>query len=133
MNILDTTLFESPVPTKLGVGFHNVGSGVLRASNETIVKYVEHHYGERCGHLPLNAGNIRVLIVQHSTDLRAHLYYLSQLFGKTIAPQTLDELRAEQEITAGPAPLVVPYINVPETEVSIMDALRAHPGASPEK
>jgi len=133
MNILDTTLFESPVPTKLGVGFHNVGSGVLRASNETIVKYVEHHYGERCGHLPLNAGNIRVLIVQHSTDLRAHLNYLSQLFGKTIAPQTLDELRAEQEITAGPAPLVVPYINVPETEVSIMDALGAQPWGLPGK
>ena len=101
MSILDTTLFESPVPAELGVGFHNVGSGVLRASNETIVKYVEHHYGERCGHLPLNAGNIRVLVVQHSTDLRAQLDYLSQLFGKTIAPQTLDELRAEQESTAG--------------------------------
>jgi hypothetical protein len=133
MSILDTVLFESPVPAELGVGFHNIGSGVLRASNETIVKYVEYHYGERCGHLPLNAGNIRVLVVQYSTDLRAHLDYLSQLFGKAIAPQTLDELRAEQEITVGPAPLVVPYINVPETEVSLMDALGAQPWGLPGK
>ncbi len=133
MSILDTTLFESPDPAELGVGFHNVGSGVLRASNETVVKYVEHHYGERCGHLPLNAGNVRVLVVQHSTGLRAQLDYLSQLFGKAIAPQTLDELRAEKESAAGPSPLVVPYINVPETEVGLQDTLGAQSWGLPGK
>lgn len=117
----------------MGVGFHNVGSGVLRASNETMVKYVEHHYGERCGHLPLDAGNIRVLVDQHTADLHTHMDYLSRLFDKTIVPHTLDELRAEKEITAAPAPIVVPYINVPETEDSLLDALGAQPWGLPGK
>ncbi|TMB80868.1 MAG: hypothetical protein E6J48_09835 [Chloroflexi bacterium] len=107
MSILDTALFATPVPATLGVGFHNVGSGVLRASNEALVKQVERHYGERCGHLPLDAGNVRVLVVQHTTDIRTQMDYLSRLFGKAITPRMLDELRAENEKLAGPAPLVV--------------------------
>jgi hypothetical protein len=130
-SIQNTTLFASTNPTNVGVGFHNVGSGVLRASNEVMVKYVEHHYGERCGHLPLNAGNIRVLVDQYTPDLRAQMDYLSQLFGKTIAPQTLDELRAEKESAAQPGPLVVPYINVPETETYIHDSLGSQPWGLP--
>jgi len=133
MSNLDTALFASSNPTNVGVGFHNVGSGVLRASNEVMVKYVEHHYGERCGHLPLNAGNIRVLVDQYTTDICTQLDYLSQLFGKTVAPQTLDELRAEQENTAEPAPLIVPYINVPETETYLLDALGSQPWGLPGK
>src|SRR5207253_8734636 len=73
MSILDTALFATPVPATLGVGFHNVGSGVLRASNEALVKRVERHYGARCGHLPLDAGNVRVLVVQHTTDIRTQI------------------------------------------------------------
>src|SRR5438477_218815 len=131
MSILDTALFATPVPATLGVGFHNVGSGVLRASNEALVKQVERHYGERCGHLPLDAGNVRVLVVQHTTDIRTQMDYLSRLFGKAITPRTLDELRAENEKLAGPAPLVVPYINVPETEIHMRDALGAQPWGLP--
>ena len=131
MSILDTALFATPVPATLGVGFHNVGSGVLRASNEALVKQVERHYGERCGHLPLDAGNVRVLVVQHTTDIRTQMDYLSRLFGKAITPRTLDELRAENEKLAGSAPLVVPYINVPETETHMRDVLGAQPWGLP--
>src|SRR5712692_4624352 len=133
MGIIDTALFASATPTTLGVGFHNVGSGVLRASNEMMVKQVEHHYGERCGHLPYDSNNIRVLVDQHTTDLRTQMDYLSQLFGKAIVPQTLEELRAEKERTGGSAPLVVPYINVPETETFMLDALEAQPWGIPGK
>src|SRR5947209_10444524 len=131
MIILDTALFATPVSPTLGVGFHNVGSGVLRASHETVVKQVERHYGERCGHLPLDAGNVRVLVDQHTTDIRTQMDYLSQLFGKTVTPRTLDELRAEKEKLAGPAPLVVPYINVPETETHMRAALGTQPWGLP--
>jgi hypothetical protein len=130
MSILDIGLFASSTPTTVGVGFHNVGSGVLRASNETMVKYVEHHYGERCGHIPLDAGNIGVLVDQHTTDLHTHMDYLGRLFGKTIAPQTLDELRVEKEKNAAPAPIVVPSSMFPDRGY-LLDALGAH-GDYPE-
>ena len=98
MNILHTALFASSVPQMLGVGFHNVGSeGVLRASNETVVKQVQHYYGERCGHLPLNARNIRALVDFPTADIRAQMMYLSGLFGKNIIPVTFDELKEEKE------------------------------------
>ena len=130
MDMLNTSLFASPIPAKLGVGFHNVGSGVLRASNEAIVSYVEHHYGERCGHLPLEAERLAVLVVEQTEDIRAQMDYLGQLYGKTITPYTLDELRAEKE-RAGVTPQVVPYINVPETEKQIGDALDTRPWGLP--
>src|SRR2546429_6031760 len=90
MSILDTALFATPVPATLGVGFHIVGSGVLRASNEALVKQVERHYGERCGHLPPDAGNVRVLVDQHTTDIRTHIDYLSNVFIRAITRRTLD-------------------------------------------
>ena len=91
--LLHTNLFP---PRTLGVGFHNVGSeGVLRASNETIVKKIQHYYGERCGHLPLNATNIRALVDHPSEDIRAQMAYLSTLFDKNIIPITFDELKRE--------------------------------------
>ncbi len=133
MSILDTAIFASPISATLGAGFHNVGSGVLRASHDTVIEQVEHHYGERCGHLPLDARNIRVLVHRHTTDIRMHMDYLSQLFGKTITPQTLDELRLEKEKMAGLVPLVVPYINVPETETFLRDALGAQSWGLPGK
>lgn len=128
---MDTALFTTPVAATLGVGYHNVGSGVLRASHEAVVKQVERHYGERCGHLPLDAGNVCVLVDQHTTDIRTQMDYLSQLFGKAITPWTLDELKVEKDKLAGPVPLVVPYINVPETETHICAALDAQPWGLP--
>jgi len=108
------------------VGFHNVGSeGVLRASDEATVKYVQHYYGERCGHLPLSARKICTLVDFPSADIRAQMAYLSTLFGKTITPITLDELKAEKEKAPEQAPLVVPYINVPEIETRLNNDLGA--------
>ena len=81
MSILDTALFATPVPATLGVGFHNVGSGVLRASNEALVKQVERHYGERCGHLPLDAWNVRVLVEQHRFQYEDKTYPVTVSLG----------------------------------------------------
>src|SRR5438105_649610 len=127
--LLHTNLFASRTPRSLGIGFHNVGSeGVLRASNEEMVKKVQHYYGERCGHLPLNARNIRALVDYPSADIRAQMAYLSALFGKDVIPITFDELKQAVEaippvgadvsrpspiyrLPADEVPLVVPYIN----------------------
>src|SRR5436305_15169018 len=120
MDTLHTNLFASPTPRSLGIGFHNVGSeGVLRASNEAMVKKVQHYYGERCGHLPLNARNIRALVDFPSEDIRAQMAYLSALFCKDVIPITFDELKQEEERAADLVPLVVPYINVPELETHL--------------
>src|SRR2546423_688111 len=109
MNILHTALFAASGSPMLGVGFHNVGSeGVLRASNEAVVKQVQHYYGERCGHLPLNAGIIRALVDFPTAAIRAQMMYLSGLFGKNIVPVTFDELKEEKERIPELAVLVVP-------------------------
>jgi hypothetical protein len=120
MDILHTPLFASG---KIGAGFHNVGgSGVLRASNEAMVRMVELHYGERCGHLPLVTEHVNVLVSRLTTDISTQMAYLSQLFGREITARTFTELEIEhQSVIDGP--LVVPYINVPETEAYVRDKL----------
>src|ERR1017187_7659998 len=124
MSILHTSLFATP--TTLGVGFHNVGSeGVLRASNETMVKKVQHYYGERCGHLPLHARHIRVIVDFPSGEIRAQMAYLSALFGKDVLPVTFDELKLEKERATELVPLVVPYINLPALETRLHNELKA--------
>ena len=124
-SILHTSLFASPGPPTLGVGFHNVGSeGVLRASNEDMVNYVQHYYGERCGHLPLDASTIRVLVDVPTPEIHAQMSYLSTLFAKNIIPTTWDELKREKEHVPALSPLVVPYINVPEIETPRTSAYR---------
>src|SRR5579875_49274 len=124
MSILHIPLFASPVSHVLGVGYHNVGSeGVLRASNKEMVNYVQHYYGERCGHLPLHAERIRVLVSLPTSEIRAQLNYISTLSGKEIIPVTFDELRREMENAPELVPLVVPYINVPETEKRLLKEL----------
>ncbi len=78
------------------MGFHNVGGeGVLRASNETMIEYVQHYYGERCGHLPLNASTIRALVSLPTPEIHAQMTYLSTLFGKDVTPTTFEELKRE--------------------------------------
>lgn len=126
MSILHTSLFASPMPRTLGVGFHNVGrEGVLRASNEVMIDYVQHYYGERCGHLPLNARNIRALVSLSSAEIQAQMTYLSTLFDKNVIPTTLEELKQEKKKAPQLAPLVVPYINVPEIETRLHNELGA--------
>ena len=134
MSILHTPLFASPQPRTPGAGYHNVGSeGVLRASNEDVVKYVQRYYGERCGHIPLNAEHIRALVDSPTADIRAQMAYLSGLFGKEIVPVTFDELKAERERTPEMTPLVVPYINVPEVETRLHNDLKAESWGLPGK
>ena len=126
MDILHTSLFAAPTPRILGAGFHNVGSeGVLRASNETMVKKVQHYYGERCGHLPLNVSKVRALVDFPSEDICAQMAYLSTLFGKEVLPVTLNELKQEEGGDAELIPLVVPYINVPEVKARLHRELGA--------
>jgi len=125
MGILNTSLFGSNLQKKLGVGYHNVGTGVLRASNKTTIDFVEAHYGQRCGHLPLDAQRVCVLVNARTDDIQSHLEYLSRLFGKEIAAITADELQQEQKRFSHRQVLVVPYINVPETEKRIQTELGA--------
>jgi hypothetical protein len=126
MSILHKSLFALPTHETLGVGFHNVGEqGVLRASNAEMMKKVQHYYGERCGHLPFNASNLRTLVDFPSADIRAQMAYLSTLFGKDVLPVTLDELKQEEQRAPELVPLVVPYINLPELEIRMQNELGA--------
>lgn len=109
---------------KVGVGFHNIGSGLLRASHEETVRKVERHYGERCGHLPLNAKELRVLVAENTDAIQAQMAYLGSLTGRVIFPVIASELQQRQHETVE-RPLVVPYINVPETETYVQQELGA--------
>ena len=64
-----------------------------------MIDYVQHYYGERCGHLPLNANAIRALVAISTTEIQAQMTYLSSLFDKDMVPATLDELK-QQTTTA---------------------------------
>ena len=125
MSVLNVSLFDSHVPRELGVGYHNVGTGVLRASDKTTIDYVEAHYGQRCGHLPLDAQRVCVLVHALTDEIHSHLKYLSQLFGKEIKAITPDQLQQEQKRFSERQALIVPYINVPETEKRIQTELGA--------
>ncbi|MGZ3645607.1 MAG: hypothetical protein ACXVCM_17355 [Ktedonobacteraceae bacterium] len=125
MDTLNTSLFGSHEQMKLGVGYHNIGTGVLRASNKATVEYVEEHYGQRCGHLPLDAQKVCVLVNAHADEDALHLKYLSRLYGKEISAITPFELQQQQKHYLASEMLVVPYINVPETEKRIQADLRA--------
>ncbi len=124
--ILHTSLFASSMPSTLAVGFHNVGGeGVLRASNEAMIDYVQHYYGERCGHLPLSAPHAQVLVDLPTPEIQAQMRYLSTLFGKEVVPTTLEKLKQARETAPAVLPLVVPYINVPEVETRMHNELGA--------
>lgn len=121
-NTLNQSLFASGKKRAIGAGFHNVG-GVLRASNKKIVDKLEAHYGERCGHVPLDAQEIRVLVDVPTPDIQAQMSYLSQLFGKEIKAITVEALQGES--APGERPLVVPYINVPEAQQRLQGIVEA--------
>lgn len=125
MDVLNTSLFGSQEQLKLGVGYHNVGTGVLRASNKATIDYVEEHYGQRCGHLPLDAQRVCVLVNVYNDENESHLKYLSRLYGKEIRPVTPFELKKQQNLLSASHMLIVPYINVPETEMRIQTDLKA--------
>ncbi len=133
MNILNTPLFVSSKQRKLAAGFHNVGSGVLRASDVATVKKVEAHYGERCGHIPLDTESARILVDADTAIIRSQMEYLSQLFGKEIKVITFDELKNKEKNSSEYRALVVPYINDPETEKRIKGELGAELWGLPSK
>lgn len=53
------------------------------------MNYAQYYYGERCGHLPLNARTIRVLVSESTPEIKAQMAYLSSLFGKDVVPKKL--------------------------------------------
>ena len=95
MNVLHESLFAPGKKREIGAGFHNIGSGVLRASNKKMVEKLEAHYGERCGHIPFDADKLRVLVNVPTPAIEAQVAYLSQLFGKEIKSVTFEALRRE--------------------------------------
>ncbi|MBV9706180.1 MAG: hypothetical protein JO125_02075 [Chloroflexi bacterium] len=133
MSILHTPFFASSALLDMGVGFHNVGSsGLHRATNDQIVKKIEHYYGERCGHLPLTARNVRLLVETPNDAIHSQMVYLSHLFGKKMQAVGFSDLYKEVQIS-GHSPLVVPYLNAPETEQLLHETLGANIWGLPGK
>lgn len=111
MNLKDTLLFKCDTPIELGIGFHNMGSGVLRYADENLKASVEKLYSQRCGHLPICAQTLAVLVKEPTTAIRSQIAYLSELYDRQIrvvTPNELSQLKTK--------PLIVPYITVPEVE-----------------
>lgn len=138
MSILYLPFFTSDQPCQIGVGFHNVGTtGSLRASNEGVAKEAEATYAGRCGHLPLHAGKVGLLLEAPTPDICRQLAYLSHLFGKEIEPMSFATLQAtvlaHQQEMPGQMPLIIPYINVPEAETLIQETLGAETWGLPGK
>jgi hypothetical protein len=125
MNLLTISLFGSSEPTTIGVGYHNIGSGCHRASHTDVISRIEGHYRQRCGHLPLEAERVYVLVTDPSTEIESQWAYLSQLIGKPITPLCPQELALALRNDSPSRALVVPYINVPETEHWIQEILGA--------
>ncbi len=125
MHVLTNSLFASGRPRAIGIGYHNVGSGCHRASHCDLIEKIEGCYGQRCGHLPLEAERVHVLVAAVTTEIETQLAYLSQLIGKTITALSPQDLVTMLRQEASPNALVVPYINVPETEHWIQQELGA--------
>lgn len=133
MSVLTTSLFASSQPRKIGIGYHNLGSGIQRASQPRLIKQIEGRYGQRCGHLPLEAERVHVLVETPTYEVEAQMVYLSHLIGKTITALSPRECIAALHDAADPNALVVPYINVPETERWVQEELGASSWGLPGK
>src|SRR5258708_5824281 len=125
MSILTTSLFASSGSKTIGVGYHNIGSGCHYADHPDVVKKIEGRYDQRCGHLPLEAERVHVLVAAPTAEMDAQWAYLSQLMGKTITALSLQDLTIALREAADPTIQVVPYINMPETEHWIQEELGA--------
>jgi len=113
---LSHSIFRNPetgrIP-RVGWGLHNVGSGgVLRRSNPEVQKYVDKHYGQRCGHIP-DAEEMGVLVPNLTPEVRRQIEYVGGLINRKLRVQEIDTF------TAGPGTLVAPYINTPELHPEI--------------
>lgn len=118
--ILDKDLFESSVGQKIGVGYANI-SDVLRASDAVTVGRVK-FYEQRCGHVPLGSvDKSYVLVSEYSDVITSQLEYLSGLFGKSVEPKTAGELKMIGHGIGDENFVIVPYINVAETEAYLKE------------
>ncbi len=125
MSLLTTSLFASSEPKTIGVGYHNVGSGCHCASHSDLIQKIDDRYGQRCGHLPLEAERVHVLVAVPTAEIESQWAYLSQLMGKTITVLSPQDFAIALRDAADPSALVVPYINLPETEHWIQEELGA--------
>lgn len=93
-----------------GFGLHNVGPGVLRASNREVIKKVADHYGPRCGHIPdHHALRTGVIVYNTSETIQRQLDYLNKLTGRKFEQISIEDFSTNSG-------LVVPYINDEATE-----------------
>lgn len=100
---------------KEGFGLHNVGPGVLRASDPGVIEMVANHYGPRCGHVPSQAEGRTGFIVYQATELiEGQLEYLRKITGRKFEQVDLSTFKT-------PGGLVVPYINDPATEKMLQE------------
>jgi len=123
--IEDQSLFVPEGRRKIGVGYHNV-QDVLHASDKNVLEYIERHYGQRCGHVPMdNVDKSVVLVRQQSDAVKTQFDYISDLAGRRVEPRTEGELRQEIERSEGERPLIVPYARLPITEEGLKNKFDA--------
>lgn len=115
MNQKDALLFGDE-PLELGFGYHNIASGVFRYAHSSLKETIEKIYGQRCGHIPLNAKTVGVIVDELTEDVRSQIAYLSELYGRDIKLLTSNSLNSYKSHA-----LVVPYIRVPEAEAHFTD------------
>lgn len=113
------SIFASNAPYELGLGFHNIGSGALRYSSEALAQKLDRHYGQRCGHIPLAAKRIGVLVAAITDDTRSQVAYLSDLYKRKIEILTPEALADYNSAHRDSPACVVPYVNVPEAAAYI--------------
>jgi hypothetical protein len=106
----------------IGIGYHNVGrTGLLPASDEATQAYIEKLYGQRCGHIPMNAEQVGVLVENPTDVVYSQLEYLSTLCGRKLEAFTSEDIKqATQQKTA----LIVPYVNMPISQQLITEELK---------
>jgi hypothetical protein len=114
-------LFKTEQPLKLGLAYPNIGSGVLRYSYQEIVDLMDQRFGQRAGIVPLNAETIGLIIDKPTKEVKSQLAYLSELYGRDIKIMSEGEVKSLQSTASNHNSMIVPYINVPETEYKFRD------------
>ncbi len=118
------SLFVPIGELQVGVGYHNVHQVV--GASDFVQKKIKEKYQMRCGHVPLDGfERTHVLVGEHTDATTSQLDYLSDIFGRKIAPKTVGEIKQESSKDGGQKPLVVPYIRLPEVDVSMQEKLGA--------
>ncbi len=123
IEIKKQSLFVREGKLAAGVGYHNIHH-TLPASTETVLKAVDRQYKQRCGHVPMdNVDKTFVLVTEHDDTTTSQMQYLTEVFGRKIEPKTVEEIKRESVKLAGRRIIAVPYINTPETEIYLREAI----------